>query len=155
MALTVALAQIRRGDEVPPNTTAALVFALERICRGENGDEDAWRHRQFVTPLRFLCEISMDGWGYTYEDEVPPAQLYRVVRYESYECECCTGGENVVISEHPTRPAADVVACQHPGAWVEAWDTCIDGPELESHWRRLPTLMRHVGLTPRKLEGDV
>ena len=32
MALMVALAQIERGDEVPPNTTAVLVFALARIC---------------------------------------------------------------------------------------------------------------------------
>ena len=31
MALTVALAQIERGDEVPPNTTAVLVWALDRI----------------------------------------------------------------------------------------------------------------------------
>jgi hypothetical protein len=31
MVLTVALAQIERGDEVPPNTTAVLVWALDRI----------------------------------------------------------------------------------------------------------------------------
>ena len=36
MALTIALAQIRRGDEVPPNTTACLIFALARICRGDD-----------------------------------------------------------------------------------------------------------------------
>ena len=30
-ALSIALAQIRRGDEVPPNTTAVLIFALERL----------------------------------------------------------------------------------------------------------------------------
>ena len=36
MALTIALAQIRRGDEVPPNTTAWLIFALARICRGDD-----------------------------------------------------------------------------------------------------------------------
>lgn len=33
MALTVALAQVNRGDEVPPNTTAVLVFALDRIVK--------------------------------------------------------------------------------------------------------------------------
>jgi hypothetical protein len=36
MALTIALAQIGRGDEVPPNTTAVLIFALARICRGDD-----------------------------------------------------------------------------------------------------------------------
>jgi len=35
MALTIALAQIKRGDEVPPNTTAVLVFALERLTRSD------------------------------------------------------------------------------------------------------------------------
>ena len=33
MALTIALAQIERGDEVPPNTTAVLVLALDRLTR--------------------------------------------------------------------------------------------------------------------------
>ena len=36
MALTIALAQIDRGEEVPPNTTAVLIFALDRICRGDD-----------------------------------------------------------------------------------------------------------------------
>lgn len=31
MALTIALAQIERGDEVPANTTAALILALARL----------------------------------------------------------------------------------------------------------------------------
>lgn len=48
IALTVAGAQVRRGDEVPPNTTAMLVVALERL-RDEaaptpdpQGDERRW-----------------------------------------------------------------------------------------------------------------
>ena len=36
LALTVALGQIRGTVEVSRNTTAVLVFALERICRGNN-----------------------------------------------------------------------------------------------------------------------
>lgn len=31
MALTVARAQVERGDEVPPNTTAMLVMILDRL----------------------------------------------------------------------------------------------------------------------------
>lgn len=31
MALTIALGMIARGDEVPPNTTAVLIFALARL----------------------------------------------------------------------------------------------------------------------------
>ena len=36
MALTIALAQVERGDEVPPNTTAVLIWALDRITREES-----------------------------------------------------------------------------------------------------------------------
>ena len=31
MALTVALAQLARGENPPPNTSAACIFALERL----------------------------------------------------------------------------------------------------------------------------
>ena len=36
MVLTIARAQIERGDEVPPSTTAFLVLALERIAELES-----------------------------------------------------------------------------------------------------------------------
>jgi hypothetical protein len=32
MVLTIAINMIERGDEVPPNMTAVLVWALQRIC---------------------------------------------------------------------------------------------------------------------------
>lgn len=35
MALTVALAQLRRGDTPPPNTAAACIFALARLTGRE------------------------------------------------------------------------------------------------------------------------
>jgi hypothetical protein len=38
MALTIALGMIERGDEVPPNTTACLVFALARLTGREGYD---------------------------------------------------------------------------------------------------------------------
>jgi hypothetical protein len=31
MAMTVATAQVRRGDSVPPNTAAMLIIAVERL----------------------------------------------------------------------------------------------------------------------------
>jgi hypothetical protein len=38
MTLTVAKAQIKRGDEVPPNTTTMLVMTIERLI-GKRDDE--------------------------------------------------------------------------------------------------------------------
>jgi hypothetical protein len=35
MALTIALAQIARGDDPPPNTTAVLIWALARLVGRE------------------------------------------------------------------------------------------------------------------------
>lgn len=35
MALTVALAQVERGEQPTPNVTAVCVYALARVARGE------------------------------------------------------------------------------------------------------------------------
>lgn len=52
MALTVAVAQVGRGDEVPPNTTAALVFALKRLA--SVGEEMVAVVRQYVDLLAYI-----------------------------------------------------------------------------------------------------
>jgi hypothetical protein len=41
IALTIARAKIARGDEVPPNTTAMLVMALDRITGKSDWTEEA------------------------------------------------------------------------------------------------------------------
>ena len=38
MALTVAIAQIKRGEVPTPNVSVALIAALARIARGEEFD---------------------------------------------------------------------------------------------------------------------
>lgn len=44
MALTVARAQLERGENPPPNTTAMLVMALDRLTGREDWSEDAGSH---------------------------------------------------------------------------------------------------------------
>ena len=69
MALTVAKAQVGRGDEVPPNTTAVLVWALDRLsqqvgavlarCATVEEDEDGgqWNAYEGETINRERVEI--------------------------------------------------------------------------------------------------
>lgn len=107
----------------------------------------------FVTLTRLIADLGSTDRPPSYVDERPPKRLFRVVRFETYKCDCCSGGDNVVKSKHRTLPEAVWAAARCRGSWVESWDPT---PRWwASRWRRLPQLdPRLPGLVRAERKSD-